>query len=62
MKHPIDRRKEMPPAVFTDGYYARRVANGDRPSYGYPPNHLPDAAISEMTTESGYVISLNKAE
>jgi hypothetical protein len=44
--------------TYTDGFYARCVASGKRPSHGYPTNHLPEAAIAEMEVESGFAESL----
>jgi len=33
---------------FIDGYFTERVLAGERPSYGYPTNHLPETTIARM--------------
>jgi hypothetical protein len=41
---------QLPP-LFIDGYFTQRVKAGDRPSYGYPKNHLPETeGESEVVT------------
>jgi hypothetical protein len=60
-----DRQEGLPRSnlpLYHEGYYARLVANGERPPHGYPTNHLPKPAIQEMTTQTGYVVSLNNGK
>lgn len=28
--------------LFISGYFGDRLRAGEQPTYGYPPNHLPD--------------------
>lgn len=30
------------PDLFVEGYFSTRVMDGDKPSHGYPSNHLPE--------------------
>ncbi len=32
--------------LFIEGYFASRAKAGERPTYGYPANHLPEATGS----------------
>lgn len=42
-------------AIFIDGYFTGRVKAGERPSYGYPANHLPETDGSTMELVTSFM-------
>lgn len=52
--------KEDKFSIWSDGYYARRIAAGDRPDYSLPKTSLPIPTIEEMEIESCYLAALKK--
>jgi len=53
---------EVKKSVFLDlatkglnGYFAKRVRAGDRPSYVYPSNHLPKTTSGRMEIVTSYI-------
>jgi hypothetical protein len=43
------------PPVYIDGYLTKLIDRGERPDYGYPENHLPEAVLVEMNLTTGYM-------
>lgn len=43
------------PPLFIEGYLDTRFKAGDRPTYGYPKNHLPNAGDTRMQVVPSFV-------
>jgi hypothetical protein len=43
------------PAEHAKDYFAERLRAGDRPKYGYPPNHLPKTTCPPMKIVTSFV-------
>jgi hypothetical protein len=43
------------PALFIEGYLDERFKAGQRPTYGYPKNHLPHAGETRMQVVPSFV-------
>ncbi len=50
----VDRQRDGH-ALYIEGYFSNRTWKGERPSYGYPKNHLPEPTIEKMEVEPGFV-------
>jgi len=50
-------RPEASQPEFIDGYFTQRMNAGDRPQYGYPANHLPDATNARMEIVTSFMAS-----
>ena len=42
-------------AMFIDGYFSKRIKNGEMPDYGYPKNHLPEVGTASMEVVTGFI-------
>lgn len=42
------------PALFIEGYLDTRFKSGERPTYGYPKNHLPEARGQKMQVVTSF--------
>jgi hypothetical protein len=49
------QRTEADACRFLNGYFTERFAMGDRPSYGYPKNHLPETTLEEIEVVTGFM-------
>lgn len=55
-----DESGEDGSSLYINGYFSQRIAAGDRPDYGYPTNHLPDAEGEEMEIVTGFIAACKK--
>lgn len=42
-------------SLYIDGYFSKRIWNGESPDYGYPKNHLPEVGSASMEVVTGFI-------
>lgn len=42
-------------SIYIDGYFTECVRKGEKPSYGYPTNHLPAVGTHSMEVKTGFI-------
>lgn len=48
--------------LFIDGYFSKRIWNGELPNYGYPKNHLPEVGENSMEVVTGFLTTADSAK
>jgi len=50
---PLAATETLP--LYINGYFTRRLKGGERPTYGYPTNHLPETTTTTMTIVTSFM-------
>lgn len=64
MEHHVDSERPAPPmeAQYVDGWFTKEFAEDRKPTYGYPPNHLPETTPKVVKMVTGFIASFQDGD
>jgi hypothetical protein len=57
-----NERMGSTPSLFIKGYLTDCFAKGERPTYGFPTNHLPETTGGDMEVLTGFLAPSHTAK